>query len=699
MLLFKEVEELGINSFACGFNIWDDDKKAATAWMASKDRLQPPFKTNSTEDVYLLFLEAEKRGESLFILEQKGKELEEHYKYLVTIPEVKKLSEAGLSFPTYQIIHCAYFSKGYLMFITLEPVPDAHDVFKRFAKVFEQTYTRFLDLKKAEAQVREAQIEAALEKVRSRSLAMHSSNELNDVVSILFEKLKELQIPATAVGIGIYIEGSKDLDSYVCGENEAGLVITNYRLPYFNNKISKEISQAFQKQLDFFVGHYSKKEKDSFYKYLLEHTPEFRHLPEDIKHMIFESPTYTISMVAVRNAVFNINDFEGKLLSDNEVDIIKRFARVFEQAYTRFLDLQKAERQAKEAQIEAALERVRSRSMAMHKSEELADLSLELVKQVQVLGEATWFCAFNIYDDDPRGSLEWGSNGQGTFPQYRTPKEGVFLRYYKAGQQGKELLINEIGPEVCATHYDYLCSLPGVGEQLLKMKHDGIPFPESQIDHVAFFKYGYVLFITYDPVPELHDVFKRFAKVFEQSYTRFLDLEKAEAQAKEAQMEMTLEKVRSGMMAMHKSEELRQVIKIIFEQLQLLGFQADASAVIIYDENYAAEHWFSGYSYETYPKSYTIPYIKNFAYNTDLVDAWKKGIEYQSFPMKGKRKTDYGHWLLENTNFKDLPEEFTIHAITPDLLVLNDAFNKYGMLEVLGPEALSEEYAEILKRF
>jgi len=42
----------------------------------------------------------------------------------------------------------------------------------RFGKVFQQTYTRFLDLQKAEAQAREAQIEAALERVRSRTLAM-----------------------------------------------------------------------------------------------------------------------------------------------------------------------------------------------------------------------------------------------------------------------------------------------------------------------------------------------------------------------------------------------------------------------------------------------------------------------------------------------------------------------------------------------
>ncbi len=70
------------------------------------------------------------------------------------------------------------------------------------------------------------------------------------------------------------------------------------------------------------------------------------------------------------------------------------------------------------------------------------------------------------------------------------------------------------------------------------MKEAGISFPKSQIDHVAFFKYGYILFITYEPVPESHDIFKRFAKVFEQTYTRFLDLQKAEELAKQAQIDL-----------------------------------------------------------------------------------------------------------------------------------------------------------------
>src|SRR6185312_14146576 len=64
----------------------------------------------------------------------------------------------------------------------------------RFGKVFQQTYTRFLDLQKAEAQVREAQIEAALERVRSRTMAMYKSSELADAAATVFHQLQSLGI-------------------------------------------------------------------------------------------------------------------------------------------------------------------------------------------------------------------------------------------------------------------------------------------------------------------------------------------------------------------------------------------------------------------------------------------------------------------------------------------------------------------------
>jgi hypothetical protein len=56
---------------------------------------------------------------------------------------------------------------GGLFIATLEPLSQENfNILLRFAKVFDQTYTRFNDLKLAESQAREAKIEAALERVQ-----------------------------------------------------------------------------------------------------------------------------------------------------------------------------------------------------------------------------------------------------------------------------------------------------------------------------------------------------------------------------------------------------------------------------------------------------------------------------------------------------------------------------------------------------
>jgi hypothetical protein len=77
-------------------------------------------------------------------------------------------------------------------------------------------------------------------------------------------------------------------------------------------------------------------------------------------------------------------------LKPEDLQLVKRFRNVFELAYTRFLDIQQAEEQAKEAQIELALERVRSRAMAMQNSDELADLVSVVFKELTRLEVASF---------------------------------------------------------------------------------------------------------------------------------------------------------------------------------------------------------------------------------------------------------------------------------------------------------------------
>ena len=51
------------------------------------------------------------------------------------------------------------------------------------------------------------------------------------------------------------------------------------------------------------------------------------------------------------NIMLAVGNYASKPYAEDDNQVIKRFAAVFEQSYTRFLDLQKAEAQAREAQI------------------------------------------------------------------------------------------------------------------------------------------------------------------------------------------------------------------------------------------------------------------------------------------------------------------------------------------------------------
>ena len=74
------------------------------------------------------------------------------------------------------------FSNWVIFFLLLKNNAELKDISKRFASVFDLTYTRFLDLQKAEAQAREARIEAALERTRTQSMLMQHSKEPDDSV-------------------------------------------------------------------------------------------------------------------------------------------------------------------------------------------------------------------------------------------------------------------------------------------------------------------------------------------------------------------------------------------------------------------------------------------------------------------------------------------------------------------------------------
>jgi hypothetical protein len=109
--------------------------------------------------------------------------------------------------------HLYKFSNGYMGAASPGDIStESWDLLQRATSVFSLAYTRFSDLQLAEAQAREAQIEAALERVRSRTLAMQKSDELAETAAVLFKQLIGLGIAPNRLYIGITNVNSTQID-------------------------------------------------------------------------------------------------------------------------------------------------------------------------------------------------------------------------------------------------------------------------------------------------------------------------------------------------------------------------------------------------------------------------------------------------------------------------------------------------------
>ena len=218
-----------------------------------------------------------------------------------------------------------YFKEGYFFaWADKELSEEGLNICRRFTSVLSLTYKRYNDLKTAEANAREAQIEAALEKVRSRSLAMHKSDELQEVVNTVFERLKELNIEMDSANIAIFKEGSKDLDYWIASpvQNRS----ESFHLPYFDFTVIKDLFIARESGVDFFGKTYSFEEKNEWFAHAFTHS-DFQFLTEDRKAFIFNAPAYTLSIAFAKNTGVQVNRYSEKLFSEEEIEVLKRFAK------------------------------------------------------------------------------------------------------------------------------------------------------------------------------------------------------------------------------------------------------------------------------------------------------------------------------------------------------------------------------------
>ncbi|MCB9211277.1 MAG: SpoIIE family protein phosphatase [Ignavibacteriales bacterium] len=287
---------------------------------------------------------------------------------------------------------------------------------RRFVEVFDFAYTRFLDITKAEAQAREAQIETALERVRARTMAMQKSNELARTAAHLFEQLSSLGIKPYRCNIAIVNREFKNCKIWST-TNSGNVIPTASALPLDEYPELIEMYDGWKTQKPKYKFKLVGTERLEWTKYISKYLPfeEYKKNNMNEAELLKEAAYFT--NLYFRQGFFTIHSKDE--LTDDQIKIIQRFAYVFEQTYTRFLDLENSEIQNKIIQAEnerktEELEEARQLQLAMLPKElpqlPNLDIAVYMKTATEVGGD---YYDFNIGTDGELTAVIGDATGHG----------------------------------------------------------------------------------------------------------------------------------------------------------------------------------------------------------------------------------------------------------------------------------------------
>lgn len=516
------------------------------------------------------FIEAKNKGLDFFAnhlsFEEKNKFYKDLFRFFPVPDDAKKFyfNCPGLAISTVLLDNVGLYIEN---FSGIPYSDDENATLMRFGKVFQQTYTRFLDLQKAEAQAWEARIEAALERVRSRAMAMHSSEDLSSAISAFFQELGSLGVMPWRCGVGRIDEETRTTH----------LTTTSFSDSGEHKEVTGTLRQEGHPVLDGIFEHW-KLQKDYF--------PVLRGKEIDEYYRVTKPqiayPDYPIDTVQFGHMIFFKEGFvfawTEKQMTVEELKIFRRFANVLSLTYRRFLDLRESEAQAREAKIEAALERVRSRTLAMHSSGELAETAAVVFRQLIALGISPNRLYIGIIKDIDGNVEFWITDEDGSKVSRgfsaNVHRNATFGKMHDAWKRKEISVTIDMQGSELMEYFRHLSSL--------KVPFKGGLEQKRRVQTIAYFSQGFIGIASTEPqTEETVDLLERFASVFNLTYARFNDLQNAEAQAKKAQIETALERVRARALAMQAPEELKDVEDTLRHEMGVLGVRDIETCCII----------------------------------------------------------------------------------------------------------------------
>ncbi|HYK44823.1 MAG TPA: ATP-binding protein, partial [Parafilimonas sp.] len=264
-----------------------------------------------------------------------------------------------------QYYYAAIFKAGGLFALQeTELSEEAKKLIKRFANVFDLTYTRFLDLQKAEANAREAMKRAALDRIRADIASMRTVNDLNKITPLIWNELTILGL--SFIRCGVFIMDREEQLIHTFLSTPDGKAIAAFNLPF-------DTPGNFRVMLD----HWRNK------KIYIDqwNRDDFNDIAEILVNQgAIGTKEQYITSIPAEGFYLNFLPFlQGMLyvgntekLNEEQIDLIRQVAEAFSTAYARYEDFNKLE--LAKQQIETTYSELKSAQAQLIQAEKMASL-------------------------------------------------------------------------------------------------------------------------------------------------------------------------------------------------------------------------------------------------------------------------------------------------------------------------------------
>jgi len=369
--------------------------------------------------------------------------------------------------------------------------------------------------------------------------------------------------------------------------------------------------------------------------------------------------------------------------TEADLRVLERFSDLFGLAYARDRTLRQAEAQARHAQIEAALERVRAQAMAMHHSAELAAVVETVVRELGELGVHDLRAGFAVLDEETRQGAFWSSAAAHDAPAVvgASTLEGhpFYDALVDAWRWQRDLSYILEGAELASVIGD----LPGHAAPAL-LGADGAGGADArEYVYAVPFQSGVLLAFSERPFAEdTVQVVQRMAGAFQFAHARHLDLQQSEAQARETAQAASVDRVRAEIASMRTVADLDRITPRIWAELTGLGVTFVRCGVFIVDEEESVVQAFLATPDGDPLGALRIP-LGSHPFLDQIVDHWRRQATLNDVWDRPQMRA-WAETLAEHGLQGALGRQ-------PDALVLHLAPFAQGMLYVGAPAPLSAE--------